>query len=180
MKITKVIPGINIISTKSSAGGVSVSRNTKLLLDTPYLCNDTTRPIHFFLIIAKYRKERSKRPHQSKRPGALKIAKNGANAPECLDFCWIEKRPGAFFFALFREEGPVGRDHNTRCAKRTCWPSGKGRFAACSGRNGTGIFVFLTIYSSNQTSGLNTTRPTFFPLWKSPGRRLLPYFLFLI
>ena len=48
--------------------------------------------------------------------------------------------------------------------------SGKGRFAACSGRNSTGIFFSLHVYSSIQivkkkkncvsTSELNTTRPT--------------------
>ena len=55
-----------------------------------------------------YRKERNKRPHQSKRPGALKIAKhakNGANAPGRLDlFYFIEKRPGAFFFRFFERK----------------------------------------------------------------------------
>ena len=37
------------------------------------------------------------------------------------------------------------RAHDTRSAKRTCCQSGKGRFAACRGRNSTGIF-FLFIF----------------------------------
>ena len=87
----------------------------------------------------------------------------------------------------FREKRLVGRAHDTRrCAKRTCCRSGKGRFAACSGRNSTGIFFSLHIYSSlsilaflllfvSRTSGLNTTRPTI-SFWKRAGGRLLPYF----
>ena len=77
--------------------------------------------------------------------------------------------PGRFF-ALFREEGPVGQAHDTRrCSKRTCCRSGKGRFAACSGRNSTGIFFSLRMYSLTQvvffyfcvsTSVLNTSRST--------------------
>ena len=65
-------------------------------------------------------------PHQSKRPGALKLAKTRKKqkteqTPRDALFYFIEKRPGAFFFELFREEGPVGRAHDTRrCAKRTC------------------------------------------------------------
>ena len=58
----------------------------------------------------------------------------------------------------------MGRAHDTkRCAKGTsCCRSGKGRFAACSGWNSTGIFFSRHIYSSIQacvsTSGLYTTR----------------------
>ena len=86
-----------------------------------------------------YRKERSKRPHQSKHPGAPSLKTKNENCP------------GGFVFALFREEGPVGRAHDSRrCAIRTCYRSGEGRFAACSGRNSTGIFFSLHIYSSIQ------------------------------
>ena len=78
----------------------------------------------------------------------------------------------------------MGRAHGTRrCAKRICCRSGNGGFAACSGRKSTGTFFSLHIFSSIQafffyfcvsTSGLNTTRPTFFSFWKRGGR-LLPY-----
>ena len=72
----------------------------------------------------------------------------------------------------------MGRAHDTRrCAKRTCCRSGKRRFAACSGRNSTGILSIQAFYSTCvSTSGLITTRPAFFYFWKRPGGRLLPYF----
>ena len=118
-------------------------------------------PLDFRLDHGYHRKERSKRPRQCKCPGALKSqkhAKNGANAPGRLVFVFVFltprvrcKRPGASFFVLFREEGPVGRAHDTiRCLKRTCCRSGKGRFAACNGRNSAGVFFSLHIYSPIQ------------------------------
>ena len=80
----------------------------------------------------------------------------------------------------------MGRAHDTRrCAERTCCPSGKGRFATCSGRNRTGIFFPLFIYSSIQafffafvSRPVDSTRPDqqCFSFWKRPGGRLLPYF----
>ena len=79
----------------------------------------------------------------------------------------------------------MGRAHDTRrCVKRTCCRSGKGRFAACSGRNSTGIFFFssyLFISSSFfftfcvSTSGLNTI--TFFISVNAPGGALCPIFV---
>ena len=59
-----------------------------------------------------YRKERSERPHQSKRPGALKITKtrkkrNKRPGAPLFYFC-IEKRPGAFFSRFFEREAPWG------------------------------------------------------------------------
>ena len=97
-----------------------------------------------------YPKKRNKRPIKPNAPGRLKSqkhAKNGANAPGRLIYFILLKnarvrckRPGAFYFVLFREEGSVGRAHDTRrCSKRTCCRSGKGRFAACSGWNSMGI-----------------------------------------
>ena len=92
---------------------------------------------------------------------------------------------GAFFSALFREEGPLWRAHDTRrCAKRTCCRSGKGSFAACSGRNSTGIFfLFIFIHQFKLLFLLvsrlvDPTRPDlhFFPFWKRTRGCLLPYF----
>ena len=114
------------------------------------MCTDTAR------CSPTYRKEQSQRPHQSKTPRGAKNRKNSQKTEQTPwgrhdFFVFSEKRPGAFFFALFREEGFVGRAHDTkRCAKRTCCQSGKGRFAACNGRNCRGIFVSLRIYSSIQ------------------------------
>ena len=86
----------------------------------------------YVMTIYTYRKERSKRPHHSKRPGALKIAKtrkNGANAPGALIFLFLLKTapgtlqtPRGVLFRAFREEGLVGRAHDTRsCAKVYIW-----------------------------------------------------------
>ena len=151
------------------------------------------------LVLPRPGGSRNKRPHQSKRPGRLKItktrknsqklAKNGANAPGRLDFClFIEKRPGALFFALFREEDPVGRAHETRrCAKWACCRSGKGRFAACSGRNSMSIFfLFIFIHQFKlfffffcvSNSGLNTIRPTIFFFLETSRGALSTLFLF--
>ena len=80
----------------------------------------------------------------------------------------------------------MGRVHDTRrCAKRTCCRSGKGRFAACSERNSTGIFFSLHIYSSIQAlkktflyldQWTQYDQTIFFSLWKCLRGRLLPYF----
>ena len=99
---------------------------------------------------------------------------------------FIEKRPGAFFFALFREEHLVGRAHDTRrCTKRNCCRSGKGRFAACSGRKSTGIFFSLHIYSSSCNSSfffyivsrpVDSTRPDqqLVSFWRRPEGAFCP------
>ena len=122
-----------------------------------------------------------------------RFAKNGVNAPikvnapGRLDIFFNRrtprvrcKRPGALFFALFRVEGPVGRAHDTRrCAKRICCRSGKGRFVACSGRNSTGIFLNLHIYSSIQALKKNFCLFFFF-FWKHPWGPLLPYSIFFL
>ena len=81
----------------------------------------------------------------------------------------------------------MGQAHDTRrCAKRTCCRSGKGRFAACSGRNSRGFF-FLSIFIHQfklyilftfMSRLVDSKRPDqhFFNFWKRPGGRLLPYF----
>ena len=65
----------------------------------------------------------------------------------------------------------MGRAHDAlRCSKRTCCRSGKGRFAAGSGQNSTGIFFSLHIYSSIQvvfyfffvSRPVDSTRPELF------------------
>ena len=105
-----------------------------------------------------------------------------------LIYLYILKRPGAFFFALFREEGPVGRAHDTRrCAKKTCCQSRKERFAACSGRNSTGIFFFssyLFINSSfffftfvSQPVGSTPNQYFFSFSGNAPGRAFCPTFV---
>ena len=97
------------------------------------------------------------------------------------------KRPGAFFFALFREGGPVGRVHDARrCAKRTCYRSGKERFAACRGRNSRGILLSLHTYSSIQvfvftfvSRPVDSTRPNqhFFLSGNAPEGAFCPIFV---
>ena len=66
-------------------------------------------------IVCTYRKERSKRPHQSKQPGALQIAKNrkkqknGANAPgRLVFFSKLPNAPGLSFSRFFERKAPWG------------------------------------------------------------------------
>ena len=134
-----------------------------------------------------YRKKRSKSPHQSKRPGALKIAKNGANAPGRLDFFLIENA-GRHFWRFFKRKAPWGEPTTQEGARKG--PAAEAeRDASQHAVGGIArvyfllfifinqfIFFFLHLCLDQCASGLNTTRPTFFSFWKSPGGRLLPYF----
>ena len=81
----------------------------------------------------------------------------------------------------------MGQAHDAgRCAKRTCCRIGKGRFAACSGRNSTGIFFSLHICSSIQaflstsvSRPMDSTRPDhhFFLSGNAPGGVFCPIFV---
>ena len=65
------------------------------------------RILFHWVMVHSYRKNGVNAP--SKRAGALKIAKKTEQTPQGASiFLFIEKRPGAFFFTPFREEGLVG------------------------------------------------------------------------
>ena len=140
-----------------------------------------------------YRKERSKRPHQSKRPGAQKIAKNGANAPGRIFFkIIIEKRPGYIAnapersFSLFSKRKAQWGEPTTREGVRKGPAAEAERDASQHAVGGTARVYFSPhIYSSIQasffyffvsTSGLKITSPTFFFFLEMLGGRLLPHF----
>ena len=100
----------------------------------PYSAEISDHSIYTYIHIDIYRcrKERSKRPHQSKRPGALKIAIIGAYAPGRL----FKKRPGAFFSRFFDRKAPWSESPRHEVCDKDLLPK----------RNSTGIFVSLQIY----------------------------------
>ena len=79
----------------------------------------------------------------------------------------------------------MGRAHDARrCAKGPAAEADRDASQHAVGGI-AGVFFFSSylfinssfcFYCCVSTSGLNTTRPTFFSSWKRPGERLLPYF----
>ena len=143
--------------------------------------------LHMHLHININRKERSKRPDQSKRPGALKIGKKTEKAEQTprdalFYFILLENAPGRSF-SLFFEKAPWG-EPTTRegVRKGPAAEAERDASAACSGRNSTGIFFSLhmsqAFFLKLLSRPVDSTRPDqrFFSFWKRPGRRLLPYF----
>ena len=155
---------------------------------------------HMSTTVPIYRKERSKRPHQSKRPGAPKIARTRQKQ---------SKRPGApCFIILFLKNAPgtLQTPRGVICRsffeRKTPWGEpttreGMRKGPAAEVERGVSqhavggiarVFFFLFIFIlqfklfffnfSVSTSELNTTRPTFFFFLETPRGAPSALFLF--
>ena len=133
-----------------------------------------------------YRKERSKRPHQSKRPGALKIAKTRKKRSGALFyFTLLKTAPGRSFSSFFERKAPwVEPTTREGVRKGPAAEAERDDHAAVGGIARVSFFLFIFInrfklsFLTFVSRPVDSTRPDqqFFSLWKRPGGRLLPYF----